>query len=105
MINCLLFFPESKELEKEMNQQKMETRREKRIRDREDRGGLTSAERQLLMEKKKERLAKEDDPPRGETTTSTTGRTTRRSAANRSRIEDTVTKLKDASDDDSPEKC
>lgn len=85
-----------------MAQQKMETRREKRLRDREDRGGLTSAERQLLMEKKKERLAKEDEPTR-----ESSGRTTRRSAANRNRLEDTVSKLKEVDDceeDDSPEK-
>lgn len=82
-----------------MAQQKMETRREKRLRDREDRGGLSSAERQLLMEKKKERLAKEDqgDPSYGGGQYST--RTTRRSAASRSRLEDAVIKMKEGNDD------
>jgi hypothetical protein len=79
-----------------MNQQKMETRREKRLRDREDisRGGLTSAERQLLMERKKERLAKEEMPR-------DSGRTTRRSAAaaSRSRLEEAVSKMKGGASD------
>jgi len=78
-----------------MAQQKMETRRERRVRDRSSllvdapRGGLTAAERQLLMVKKKERLAKEDPQPGS-------GRTTRRSAAqaSRSRLEDAVSKMR-----------
>lgn len=112
--NCKLMvnlMAESKELEKEMNQQKMETRREKRerLRDRDDssRGGLTSAERQLLMERKKERLAKEDTP-RESGSHSSAGRTTRRSvaAASRSRLEDAVIKMREASESqaDSQEK-
>jgi len=47
-----------------MAAQRMETRRERRVKDRTSsllseshRGGLTAAERQLLMVKKKERLA------------------------------------------------
>ena len=79
-----------------MAQQKMETRREKRerMRDQPDsHRGLTSAERQLLMVKKKERLAKEDSHP-------SSGRTTRRSvaAASRSRLEEAVHKMREASE-------
>lgn len=85
-----------------MAQQKMETRREKRLRDREDRGGLSTAERQLLMEKKKERLAKEEELPY----LRESGRT-RTTRASRSRLEDAVSKMKEVNEDaggDSPSK-
>jgi hypothetical protein len=81
-----------------MAQQRMETRRERRVKDRSSsllsdshRGGLTAAERQLLMVNKKQRLAKEDYQPMRES-----GRTTRRSAAaaSRNRLEDAVTKMR-----------
>jgi hypothetical protein len=98
---------ESKELEKEMAQQKMDNRREKKERLKESRGGgggslmdshrggLTAEERQLLMIKKKERLAKEDLLPLREF-----GRTTRRSAAaTRSRLEEAVSKMRGSSSD------
>jgi len=95
---------ESSELEKEMAQQKMETRREKRERMRErdmlggdnSHKGLTAAERQLLMVKKKERLAKEEPMlPFREG-----GRTTR-SSARSSRLEEAVTKMREREYDDS----